>query len=86
MTPHEMQENLWKRLNVLYKKHTEGFFVKAYISPPYVDYMTYFQGLFPGVGLLQTMFRASVENLATEEQKARWIPMIQNVDILGCYA
>jgi len=21
LTPHEMQENLWKRINVLYKKH-----------------------------------------------------------------
>ena len=40
----------------------------------------------PGVGLTISMFRVSVENLASEEQKARWLPMIQNLDILGCYA
>ena len=32
------------------------------------------------------MFRVSVENLASEEQKAKWLPQIQNLDILGCYA
>lgn len=32
------------------------------------------------------MFRVSVENLANEEQRARWLPLIKNLDILGCYA
>lgn len=32
------------------------------------------------------MFRMSIENLSNEEQKARWLPKIQNVDMLGCYA
>ena len=32
------------------------------------------------------MFRLSVENLANEEQKARWVPMIKNADLFGCYA
>ena len=40
----------------------------------------------PGVGLTISMFRVSVENLASEEQKARWMPQIHNLDILGCYA
>ena len=40
----------------------------------------------PGIGLTVTMFRLSVENLANEEQRARWLPRIKNVDILGCYA
>ena len=74
MTPHEMQENLWRRISVLYKKHKQEFFVKPYISPPYVDFFFYFQGLLPGIGLQQTMFRTSIENLANEEQKARWLP------------
>ena len=26
MSPHEQQEDLWKRINVLYKKHPERFF------------------------------------------------------------
>ena len=32
------------------------------------------------------MFRISVENLCNAEQKAFWLPKIQNLDILGCYA
>ena len=65
MTPHEMQEDLWKRINVLYTKHKEEVFVKGMIQPPYVDWIAYFQGLMPGVGLTISMFRVSVENLAS---------------------
>jgi len=86
MTPHEMQENLWKRINVLYKKNKQLYFEKGMIAPPYVDWIGYFQGLMPGVGLTVSMFRVSVENLASAEQKAKWLPQIQNLDILGCYA
>lgn len=32
------------------------------------------------------MFRIAISNLASEEQKAHWIPLIKNVDIVGCYA
>lgn len=32
------------------------------------------------------MFRLSVENLASEEQKAKWLPMITNLNLIGCYA
>jgi len=44
LTPHEMQENLWKRINVLYKNHKKLFFVDPTISAPYVDWPNYFQG------------------------------------------
>ena len=86
MTPHEMQEDLWKRINALFKKHKALFFERNIISYPYTDWMGYFQGLLPGVGLTISMFRTSVENLASEEQKAKWLPQIKNLDILGCYA
>ena len=32
------------------------------------------------------MFMTTVQNMANEEQKARWMPRIQNCDIMGCYA
>ena len=32
------------------------------------------------------MFRVSVENLSSPDQVAKWLPMIQNLDMLGCYA
>ena len=74
LTPHEAQEDLWKRINVLYQKHKTAMFEKPMIAPPYVDWIGYFQGLLPGVGLTISMFRLSVENLASEEQKAKWLP------------
>ena len=33
-----------------------------------------------------SMFRLSVENLANAEQAAYWLPKVENVDIVGCYA
>jgi len=86
LTPHEQQEDLWKRINVMYSKHKERFFTKPFIATPFVDWSGYFQGLLPGVGLTVSMFRMSIENLASEQQKAKWMPLIQNLDILGCYA
>jgi alkylation response protein AidB-like acyl-CoA dehydrogenase len=32
------------------------------------------------------MFTKSINFLAGEEQKARWMPLINNLHILGCYA
>ena len=32
------------------------------------------------------MFLATVSNLATEEQRKKWLPLIQNPNIIGCYA
>lgn len=32
------------------------------------------------------MFKVSFENLASEEQKNFWLPKMNNLDILGCYA
>ena len=32
------------------------------------------------------MFLTSVATFSTDEQKAKWMPKIHNLDILGCYA
>ena len=42
MTVHEMQEDLWKRNNVLYTKFREQLIVKPIVGPPYVDWNCYF--------------------------------------------
>ena len=45
--------------------------------------------LAPGItviGLHQTMFTKSIKFLANEEQQKRWLPMINSLQILGCYA
>ena len=42
MTPHEMHEDLWKRINTLYKTHKKVCFEDSFIGPPYVDWIGYF--------------------------------------------
>lgn len=45
--------------------------------------------LFPGISVVslhQTMFTKSINFLASDEQKLRWMPMINNLQLLGCYA
>lgn len=66
-TPHEMQEDLWRRINVIYNKHKKQMLENPVIAPPYIAWVDYFQGLLPGIGLTVSMFRVSVENLANEE-------------------
>ena len=87
LTPEEKQEDLWKRINVIYKEHGKEYF-KDYelLEYPYTQWVGYFQGLLPGVGLHIQMFWLSVVNLASEEQKARWMPEMRQLNMLGCYA
>jgi len=42
LTPHEQHENLWKRVNVLFKKHYKRCFVDSLMTPPYIDWPAYF--------------------------------------------
>ena len=37
MTPHEMHENLWRRMKVVYEKHRETFFKQSMFKPPHID-------------------------------------------------
>ena len=67
LTPHEMHENLWKRLNVVYKKHKKDFFEENMIRAPYApDLMSYFQSPLP-VAIHLSMFRLCLEYLANDE-------------------
>lgn len=85
MTVPEMQENLWERVNVMKAKYKARLIDESIFAPPLVDTVGMFQGLLP-IGLHLTMFRLSVENLANEEQRAKWLPMIKDLDFIGCYA
>jgi len=42
MDRNEMQIDLWKRVNVLFKKHRKEFFEESMFKPPYVDPSGYF--------------------------------------------
>lgn len=71
----------------MYENHGQKLFKEhQLLKYPYYQWTHYFQGLLPGIGLQISMFWLSVENLSNEEQKARWMPGIRNIDFLGCYA
>ena len=54
-------------------------------KPPYIDMFGYFQSPLP-ITLHVSMFRNTIKQLANAEQRAYWMPLIENVDIVGCYA
>jgi len=86
----EKQIDLWRRMNFLYKN-----FGRKYIKNdkhdwsfdyPYVHWPLAFQGQPPALGLHCSMFWLTVRNLSSQEQLARWMPEISNVNMFGCYA
>lgn len=76
-----------KRLNFLRKTYPGKYFFD-YVPGryPHYNWHTIYQGLLPGVGLHYSMFYLSVQLLANPEQLKKWMPLIQNLRILGCYA
>ena len=87
MSPEEKQEDLWRRNKVLIEQHGAELFKNFQpMAYPYLIYQNYFQGLLPGLGLHSSMYWLSLENLADEEQKAKWMPQVRQVNHLGCYA
>ena len=40
----------------------------------------------PNIGLHSSMFRFSVQTQMSSEQKRKWMPMVQNYEIIGTYA
>ena len=80
-----MHEDLWRRMKRVLERHGQEFMDKSTIKPPYIDMSTYFQSSLP-LTLHLSMFRLTMENLANDEQKAKWMPLINNIDIIGCYA
>lgn len=87
LTPEEKQVDLWRRNKVVFEKYGQEYF-KDYepMKYPYNVWSFYFQGLAPGIGLHTSMYWLAVENLASEEQKAVWMPQIRQVNHLGTYA
>lgn len=73
----------YKKLNHLYFNYHKSYFAKAPLNSYF--WMFSHHGQAP-VGLHMTMFLTSVATFSTDEQKAKWMPKIHNLDILGCYA
>jgi acyl-CoA oxidase len=88
MTPEEQRTDLWKRMNKLNEIDRAQYFTEfdPTKGPSFNWWVEVFQGLMPGLGLHISMFSLSVHYLSNAEQKARWMPMCKNLNIIGCYA
>jgi len=78
---------MWmKKLNYMYFK-SEEFRNRYFRTLPTHEYSWIFdyQGQ-PMMGLHATMFATSINTFSNEEQRAEWMPKVQNYDILGTYA
>ena len=80
-TPEEKQEDLWARNKAIMETYGKEFFKDAdLLKYPFTTWSFYFQGLLPGFGLHTSMYWMSVLCLASEEQKARWMPDLKSVN------
>lgn len=77
-------EALYKRIERLAQIDKKFFYDENEVKPAF-SYMWLMNGQQPNA-LHVTMFKQSVENLASDEQKARWMPLIKQQRINGCYA
>ena len=84
MTGAEVQHWQYKTLNYLLKNKDRDFYLKRGIDMEYIWWLSY-PGLFI-LGLHQSMFLNCLELFCNDEQRAKWLPLAQNVNIIGCYA
>jgi len=88
MTPSEQQEFLWRKNKFLHTQNRKRYFDDVKMSqPPYrPHWIAIYSAQMPGLGLHQQGFATAIAGMASEEQKARWLPGIYRAEILGCYA
>ena len=79
----EWMERAFQRVRRLYEIDHKRFFDER--KPYFIDQDAHFQGLPPNL-INYSMFLFTVENLGTDEQREKWIPMIKKQQINGCYA
>lgn len=85
----EQQQDLWRRIKFMYQhKELSQKYFKNYevLKFPFKPWLHYFQGPLPGLGLNYSMFLTTVQIMANDEQRKRWLPRVLNCDIFGCYA
>ena len=84
MTREEQMEEWWRRYSKMVHLMPEVFTNNSKKTDTYAwSYM--FQGTSP-LHLHQTMFTKSIKFLGNEEQVATYLPMCDNLKIIGCYA
>jgi hypothetical protein len=83
MSREDQKSHLMKRAFLLYKLNKELYFYTA--RPDFNQWFFGHQGLSP-LGLQYTMFYMSMDKFCNEEQHKKWMPLVQQMRIWGCYA
>eukprot|EP00347_Sterkiella_histriomuscorum_P006528 403352422 len=84
LTREEQMELLMKKARRVYEINR-----KKYYHDYEVGYFQWFYIMFKGIfplGLSMTMFMTCIESLADDEQRNKWLPLIKDIKIIGCYA
>ena len=84
MTPKEIQEMWMKKLNYMWFHKDRDFYFKDGSKDEF-NWPWVHQGQGPMI-LHFDMFTTSVDIFSNEEQRSKWMPLVRNMDILGCYA
>ena len=83
MSREEQMAEWWNKLLVAYKYDSERFFYG--IRPKTIQWFMLHPGTSPLL-LHYQMFQLAIEKLADEEQKAKWLPLVNTLKMVGCYA
>ena len=87
MTRVEKHEYWWKIYNALMKDEKANFLLTK--NSEKEDLVYHWSWSFPGIslaGLHQMMFTHSIKMLGNEEQAKHYLPLVDNFNIIGCYA
>ena len=84
MTREEVQLNWMRKLHHVLKTKDHKMYLQTRPATELQWNWTH-QGQ-PPVGLHLSMFMESMHMFTTEDQKKKWLPKCENMDIIGCYA
>lgn len=80
----DQQTNMWEKIRFMHKNYPET--ESRFYAFPYFGWQEFMQGKQIPTCLHYALFASIFNVMANEEQRAYWIPLIDNHKILGCYA
>jgi len=85
MTRDELLEHYWKNIKFVMENKPEWHLKNSELLAKGFSWSTFQQNINP-LTLTQGMFVQSMYLLTSEEQRKKWVPPTDNLNILGCYA
>ena len=85
MTRDELLEHYWKKIKFVMENKPEWHLKNSELIEKGFSWSSFQQNINP-LTLTQGMFVQSMYLLTSDEQRAKYVPLIDNLNILGCYA